>query len=1272
MAQVNNTSSSITALLKYYDDDPDMFYTAVSTAAQHADTLYAAMTHSSTSTSQSLYRFIRLRAESSSWKAQTMLDAVSGDVIEICGQTTSQFERLGKYVIYSNYDDEVKLMKARTSSSDTDSRLVFKAGLPDPDSTFIVDAMDEATPWSAQGTATPAIKDTAPTHRLEGSGSIKFKLTAQNTHQWVHRDVSANFTAFSDGTTATGSDYVAFEVFRHAKNRIEQVRIRLYDDTATGDYFEQYICQTPTETGFEADAASTSITWNEWSPKQTSFHAQWKINPYDNVMFKARLRRAWWYRVGTAMWSAITAIQVQVKADEQTSGTRECAVSIDNIRLQKSPPIGGPHRIQMATCEHEESASTYGWEKIEGTPAGGTKCDHNYDLSSNGYACLIVTARAAAAGSCTATLKFDSPKNLAVFPDGSTATAGDVFKVNASWKGLPTKIVWEVAGAANFEPPKIRFTDSGGNYSECKFWAVRSLLGGGDAKQIKFNLNTAETTWQTAVPGTNCDFTAVAKINIFGPFYNGQAAGHFIVDDMRIERPNAMQAVNIFEPVELIAIDSYLAFMDAHNKDIRFTTALVAEGLRWLFHEMRYNTYGMGAAIYPDYEHSSIGIAGLTLQSWGSKTFGMFMHNDKPNRTLDLTSMTIPSTLWPPEWDPDNGKYLFWKFDTVPAGSNDKFSIWIATPEIRALGEFKIKIHPATAGGGSTASQENYWEYSIQGATLAEKIAQDTISNAQDLKYYEAINESHGEGKSSRRGISNQFFNNDSMNKKGLWGTDSSLIRMLGADRGGWPSAIFEWYKKDMVLVTGTSDDYYAWDNIRGLSIEITGTGSNATICVDNLMMHTEGALKGDYYYKVLFEDENGYASPSSEPSLRVHVDKKDIVLNKVPVPSTNDMKRVKNKKIYRMGGTSTEWLEIGSMSVEDDQYFDNMFEEDAGKAIPSDKYGPPKAKIVKRISNAMYYGNVVDRMGDVRPYSVYKSEAFCPFRVDDFECIDIPETQGSGITGIEEYYNHICMFTADSMWTIDRSFRGVPVRRTDRGCVASRSIARSDYGMIWLSANGLMMGNISHVDDQYFQGINGVFASYTEADLADAVGFIVDKYYYLFYDAANGKGIVCYLPDKLFGELKSDAFDVKSVSKWDGRDDQDDIYYGRTNNTIFKMFDGETDNATAITTELTTKDFSQPGIMHDKSAKALYVAMGTTDVTSCSTLTPTINISQSGIESIPGMTANTTTVKTFVSKAGQGNTGSHVGFTLSGKNRHRITEMVLKLETEEDVEFMP
>ena len=164
----------------------------------------------------------------------------------------------------------------------------------------------------------------------------------------------------------------------------------------------------------------------------------------------------------------------------------------------------------------------------------------------------------------------------------------------------------------------------------------------------------------------------------------------------------------------------------------------------------------------------------------------------------------------------------------------------------------------------------------------------------------------------------------------------------------------------------------------------------------------------------------------------------------------------------------------------------------------------------------------------------------------------------------------------------------------------------------------------------------------------------------------------MCYLPDKLFGELQSDAFDVTSVCKWEGREDNDDIYFGRTNNTICKMFDGETDNGTAITTELTTKDFSQPGIMHDKYVKVLYVAAATMNATSCSTVTPQINVQQSSIETILAITANTTTIKTFVSKAGQGDYGTHVGFTLGGKNRHKLVEMVLKVETEEDVEFIP
>jgi len=56
----------------------------------------------------------------------------------------------------------------------------------------------------------------------------------------------------------------------------------------------------------------------------------------------------------------------------------------------------------------------------------------------------------------------------------------------------------------------------------------------------------------------------------------------------------------------------------------------------------------------------------------------------------------------------------------------------------------------------------------------------------------------------------------------------------------------------------------------------------------------------------------------------------------------------------------------------------------------------------------------------------------------------------------------------------------------------------------------------------------------------------------------------------------------------------------------------------------------------------------------------------------MPVWTATTTTVKTFVQPAVMGDEGTHIGMGLSCVNPHKITEMVMKVEVEEDVEYKP
>jgi len=227
---------------------------------------------------------------------------------------------------------------------------------------------------------------------------------------------------------------------------------------------------------------------------------------------------------------------------------------------------------------------------------------------------------------------------------------------------------------------------------------------------------------------------------------------------------------------------------------------------------------------------------------------------------------------------------------------------------------------------------------------------------------------------------------------------------------------------------------------------------------------------------------------------------------------------------------------------------------------------------------------------------------------------------------------------------------------------------------LIWLSRDGLMVGNVSKVDDDFFKTINRLFTDYikvnNEEALSNAQGFMLGQYYYLFYDfsdAGTGKGVCCYMPERTFSELEG-PFDMRSFCRWDGAEDQNDIYYGRSGGDIFKLFDGENDNGTAITTTLRTREFSQPGIQYDKWIRAYYLSMGRLGSAN-STITPTVYVNETAKETMPVWTATTTTVKTFAQPAVQGDEGTHVSMGLVGSERHKITEMVIKVEIEDDVE---
>jgi hypothetical protein len=73
---------------------------------------------------------------------------------------------------------------------------------------------------------------------------------------------------------------------------------------------------------------------------------------------------------------------------------------------------------------------------------------------------------------------------------------------------------------------------------------------------------------------------------------------------------------------------------------------------------------------------------------------------------------------------------------------------------------------------------------------------------------------------------------------------------------------------------------------------------------------------------------------------------------------------------------------------------------------------------------------------------------------------------------------------------------------------------------------------------------------------------------------------------------------------------------------------------------------------------------------TANSTFQGTFYGNQTAIDTGDTKSADATALRSFVTKAVQGDYGQNVGFALSANQPLKITEMILKIETEEDVEY--
>jgi len=1140
--------------------------------------------------------------------------------VELTDSEVGNFAQFRDSVYYSAVGhDTIKIVKGVN-----DARL---AGTPSPDSIRIIDDCSDETVWTPTGGTNPTVTAETNIYRyIIGDQGVKL-LTEGGTATFTNTlDDAVDLTEFKSGLDSSGQDYISFYLYRYEKIRIDSLVLKIYD--ASNYYFECPVIGIP------------SVTMEGFSPIGNSVNV-WDFDRRDYKIFFIKLRKDWFDKSNAAAsWETVSKLVFELEASSTASATNPAEVTIDYINLRGSAPTPTIDGLKIANFENTESWSAgdkvyeYAVDgafalKLQATTGAGTTS--TWDTSNYGGAGVGI--------------------DLENLLDGTTISGRDKFIVN---------LACSTTGIVQTPQVNFTFTDRNDNTAECTFhigdYAFNSNMtlqtGDGGTPEIvdgplmatKFRALVFfkyKNSVGTVILMPQFDWSDVKTIAITAKVTVSLLTNtcYIYVDSMRLIRGSYQKYIASFTP----GVRDLLSTSDATDTASGLLKGYprLSEALDWvsendyLNHFGKYRTIGMGYFEMPDREHAELkrGYASLRITAETSEdedtnsqgfwnTFVSEVEGFRVimpfqlNKKIDLTQYKT--------WTIDSG-YEY----TVPIDPEDEVRCWVWISDPGSLAKIKFRLYttddftgtPGTDGFFSLFSsadndEVNYFEYEwdigklpwvdpetkdlVTGRQHAQVSEEDTI-----MAFFEKLTDAGHtylapDMPESVYDFLYEWWKEDYGQKVGVTGLPTEVLNKFGATDLNW---IIKWKLKDFNFKHGESDTGISPDfsSITGIGIEVVPIqGESVSVSFDNWYVHRVGHLSGMYQYCTTFVDIDGQESMPSAPSDFILAQKEDIYVNNLPPVWPDDVELI---NVYRKGGSLPTWMKVGAMAKQGQTtYLDNWSDTDLYEVMSISGFPAPQAKVMTVFGNRMAYGNVVDRFEKSYPSRVMLSNPFYPGQClyDYFR--DLTPEDGTEITAMKEFINYNVVFKTRSIWTLDGD-RYVPNKRSGKlGCIAKRSVAVLDEGIIFLSHEGIALFNISQASAVIGTTVNDIFTDIIKAGnqsyLTTAVGFVYRNYYWLFYstDGTNVSDCVCLHLETgkwVNAKFKVDTGVYASVTDFfiDPAADQGFI---TTNNTteqyVFDFFSGDDDNGQAISGTYTTgiSDFTDD--ISEKQLKGLFV----------------------------------------------------------------------------------
>lgn len=267
------------------------------------------------------------------------------------------------------------------------------------------------------------------------------------------------------------------------------------------------------------------------------------------------------------------------------------------------------------------------------------------------------------------------------------------------------------------------------------------------------------------------------------------------------------------------------------------------------------------------------------------------------------------------------------------------------------------------------------------------------------------------------------------------------------------------------------------------------------------------------------------------------------------------------------------------------------MVDDDLGAEVEYDNNVPVGNHLVASHQEHLFVAGDPDN-----PHYLYFSKRFHPESYPTDQYLEIG-TANDPITGLVTLAGLLGMFTRDTKYRVSGNattgfthYEAI----SRRGTRATKSITPSDQGIIFVANDGVYTTNLIGPDKKLSAKIESLFTGDTVADEApinqDAMDQVVGTYYKNKYYFIAPVGAAT-TPNRMFVY----AFDTEEWTCYDlaggsllYEPDTDALVLGGDDRFVYIMESGVTDNSSAISAEVRTKDFQ--GGSYNASNLFLYV----------------------------------------------------------------------------------